>query len=75
MLSGKQGGLGACRLSSLGPGQVGSEQIEVATAGEALAEYLARNTSVVNLVVKDNHGRRVKPDDLVALVAMSRKPD
>lgn len=51
----------------------GSEQMEVATAAEALFEYVTRNNDVVNLVIKDDHGRRVKPDDLVALVAMAEK--
>ena len=56
-------------------GQAGSEQIEVETAAEALSEYIARYSGVVNMAVKDNHGRRVKPDDLAALVAMARKGD
>jgi hypothetical protein len=56
-------------------GQAGSEQIEVATAAEAFGEYIIRHRNVVNLVVKDNHGRRVKPDDLAALMTMSQKDD
>ena len=56
-------------------GSTGSEQIEVATAGEALAEYVTRNRSVVKMVVKDNHGRRVSPDELAALVALSKNAD
>jgi hypothetical protein len=54
-------------------GQTGSEQIEVATATEAFAEYVTRNRGVVNMVIKDNHGRRVKPDELAALMTMSQK--
>lgn len=56
-------------------GPTGSDQIEVETAADALREFVTRNRNVVNMVVKDNHGRRVKPDELVALVAMSGNAD
>jgi len=51
----------------------GSEQIQVATAAEALHEYVTRNGTVTNMVVKDDHGRRVKPDELVSLIHMSER--
>lgn len=53
----------------------GSEHMEVATAAEALAEYITRPVDAINVVIKDNHGRRVKPDDLAALAMMSAKDD
>lgn len=45
----------------------GSDEITVATASEALAEYMARQDRVVRMVIKDNHGRKLTPDDLCEL--------
>ena len=53
-------------------GQNGSEQIEVATAADALREWTVRNRDVVKMVIKDNHGRKLTPDDLVELVDISK---
>jgi hypothetical protein len=53
-------------------GPSGSERIEVATAKEALDQYVALHGSAVKVVVKDNHGRQMKPEELAALDHISK---
>jgi hypothetical protein len=49
----------------------GSKRLEVATAANALRESVMRQGSVVKLVVRDNHGREIDPDDLMILTELS----
>lgn len=52
----------------------GSQQVEVASASEALALYSKHFAASVNFTVRDDHGRSVKaPDDLIRLKALAEK--
>jgi hypothetical protein len=53
------------KLTWTGPD--GSGQTEVATASEALREYVDRQGSAAKMVIKDNHGRRISHSVLAGL--------